>query len=212
MLQASDIRFRYESRGPFVLNGVSLGIRPGETVGLRGRSGGGKTTLARILAGYLQPVSGQVLLDGTKMSGVGACPVQLIFQHPELTINPQFRISKALSEASDDWALLAEPLGIEPDWLSRFPHELSGGELQRIALARALGPHTRYLIADETTAMLDAITQAAMWRILMRAVRDRGVGLLAISHDALLLKRVADRIVVLDEVGQVQLEDERDGR
>lgn len=197
MLQASDIRFRYNQQSPWLLDGISVEIGPGEIVGLNGQSGQGKTTLAKILTGYLKPSSGVVLLDSSPLAKIGYCPVQLVFQHPDLTINPHFPMSKALTEGGFDGCALAERLGIDPSWLSRYPHELSGGELQRIALARALGPRTRYLIVDETTAMLDAITQVTIWEFLIRAVAERGLGLLAISHDGALLNRVAARVVTL---------------
>ena len=205
MLQATDICFRYTQDGPWLLSGVSLGIGPGEVVGLRGPSGQGKSTLAKILAGYLKPASGSILLDGAPVVEGGYAAVQMVFQHPELTINPHFSVEKALSEAGSFAHELAAPLGIDPAWLSRFPHELSGGELQRIAVARALGPGTRYLIADETTAMLDAITQASIWKLLARTVEERGIGLLAISHDAALLGRIAHRIVELKDLHRVSI-------
>jgi peptide/nickel transport system ATP-binding protein len=129
----------------------------------------------------------------------------MVFQHPELTINPHFSVEKALSEAGTFARAFAEPLGIDPRWLSRFPHELSGGELQRIAVARALGPKTRYLIADETTAMLDAVSQASIWKLLSSRVEERGIGLLAISHDAALLGRIAHRIVELKDLRSVSV-------
>ena len=197
MLQAIDLRFRYFSRGPWLLDGASLEIERGEVVGLRGASGEGKTTLARIVAGYLKPASGRVLVDGALDVDCGYRAVQMVFQHPELTLNPHFRIDKTLTECGHDARELAESLGLDPSWLSRFPHELSGGELQRIALARALGPRTRYLIADEMTSMLDVITQAASWKLVLRIVEQRGIGLMAISHDAALLARVAHRVVEL---------------
>lgn len=195
MLEASQIRFRYSDRVAWLLDRVSLSISPGEIVGLRGPSGCGKSTLARILGGYLAPHSGQVTVNGIALPKSGICPVQLVFQHPELAINPHFRIGKALAECAHDAWALAEPLGLERDWLDRFPHELSCGELQRVALARALGPETRYLLLDEITTMLDAVTQASIWRYLLRIVDERNIGVLAISHDTALLERVAGRLV-----------------
>jgi peptide/nickel transport system ATP-binding protein len=197
MLKARDIRFRYSPRAPWLLDSVSLDIAPSEIVGLQGPSGTGKTTLAKILAGYLRPSEGTIQVDDAPTSGQGPSAVQLLFQHPELTINPHFRIAKALSEAGQAAHQMAESLGIEKTWLSRFAHELSGGELQRVALARALVPSTRYLVADEPTTMLDAITQAEIWQLLLREVAERGLGLLVISHDVALLKRVCHRIVPL---------------
>jgi peptide/nickel transport system ATP-binding protein len=199
MLSARDIRFRYSARGSWLLDHASIDLAPSEIVGIRGPSGTGKTTLAKILAGYLKPASGLILVDDSPLRAIGYHPVQLVFQHPELTINPYFRIGKALAEAGEEALVMARGLGVEAGWLSRFPHELSGGELQRVALARALGPKTRYLIADEPTAMLDAITQAEIWRLLLRIVQERKIGLLAISHDVALLERVSHRIVCLTD-------------
>ena len=88
-------------------------------------------------------------------------------------------------------------LNIEPLWLTRWPHELSGGELQRFAVARALGPETRYLIADEMTTMLDANTQAQIWRAVLAHARQYQVGVLAISHESPLLARICDRVLTL---------------
>lgn len=197
MLKARDIRFRYSPRAPWLLDGVSIDVAPSEIVGLQAPSGTGKTTLAKILAGYLKPSQGTIQVDEASLLGQGPQSVQLLFQHPELTINPHFRIAKALSEAGQTAHQMVESLGIERAWLTRFPHELSGGELQRIALARALVPSTRYLVADEPTTMLDAITQAEIWKILLRVVAERKLGLLVISHDLALLKRVCHRAVPL---------------
>jgi peptide/nickel transport system ATP-binding protein len=199
MLSARDVRFRYSPRGPWLLDGASIDVAPSEIVGVRGPSGIGKTTFAKILAGYLKPASGQILVDDFPKTECGPSPIQLVFQHPELTINPYFRVAKALEEAGEEAPTIAKHLGVKDRWLSRFPHELSGGELQRVALARALGPKTRYLIADEPTAMLDAITQAEIWRLLVDIVQERKIGLLAISHDVALLERVSHRIVSLTD-------------
>src|SRR5512145_2342809 len=131
MLEACELRYRYSASGPWLLDEMSIAVSPGEIVGLRGPSGCGKSTLARLLGGYLRPVSGRVLLDERALPTRGHCPVQLVFQHPEFTINPHFRTSKALTECGHDALVLAEELGVERTWLDRFPHELSGGELQR---------------------------------------------------------------------------------
>ncbi len=197
MLQATELRYRFAARSRWVLDGLSLELRPGEVLGLWGSSGEGKTTLARVLAGYLEPHAGRVLVDGSPLPKRGYRSVQLVFQHPEQSINPHFRIARAIGEPVGDVLECMEELGVKASWLSRFPHELSSGELQRVALARALGRQTRYLILDEATAMLDPISQASLWGLLLRELDRRGLGLLAISHDAALLRRVAHRIVFL---------------
>lgn len=193
MLQGDALSFRYE-QGPWILQRTDVRILPGEVVGLPGPSGRGKTTLARLLCGYLQPVEGRVFIDGQPLQQRNYCPAQLLFQHPELAMNPRRKICRTITEAHDCSPAILQSLGIHPGWLQRYPHELSGGELQRIALARVMGEGTRYIVADEMTAMLDANTQALIWEVMLKWVREKEVGVLVISHDLHLLQRVADRI------------------
>lgn len=193
MLRAHDVSFRY-AQGPPILDLVSLAVAPGEIVGLPGPSGRGKTTLGRILCGYLRPQAGTVTLNGRPLPQSGYYPVQLIFQHPELAMNPRCRIGTILNEATSCSDHILQSLGIRGSWLERYPHELSGGELQRIALARVMNDTTQYLVADEITAMLDANTQAHIWQVLLHWAQEHKVGIVAISHDMHLLHRVAGRI------------------
>lgn len=198
-LEAREISFRYGS-GEWVLRGVSLAVNPGEVVGLKGESGTGKTTLARVVAGYLHPLEGEVLLDGKPLARGCYNPVQLMHQHPEKAVNPRWRMRDTLKEAWEVDGATMEALGIERSWLERWPNELSGGELQRICLARALGPGTRFLIADEITTMLDAVTQAQIWGAILGRVKSHGMGVLAVSHDVSLLGQVADRVLDIGEM------------
>ena len=154
-LEAKNLSFRYRRGQPPVLQAVNLTVHPGERVGLRGPSGRGKTTLCKLLAGYERPCGGQVLLDGRPLSGFrGCCPVQLIWQHPETAVDPLLRLGDTLYEAGPVEEEVLEALHIAPAWLDRYPTELSGGELQRFCIARALRPETRFLLCDEITAML----------------------------------------------------------
>ncbi len=198
MLKGENLTFRYNPQKPWILQNVSIQITPGEIVGLRGPSGQGKTTLARLLAGYLQPVTGRVVLDNRPLPAHGYCPAQLIFQHPELAINPRWRIGQVLAEGYTPPPELLAALSLEPGWLNRWPHELSGGELQRVAVARALGPETRYLIADEMTTMLDAVTQAQIWQVVLAQAQQRRLGVLVISHDPSLLGRLCHRTIDIE--------------
>ena len=153
-------------------------------------SGTGKTTLCRILAGFQRPSSGEVLVDGQPLSKRGPCPVQLIGQHPEHALDPRMRMKDSLLEAGPLDEGLLQRLGIQQRWLSRFPHELSGGELQRFCIARALMANPRYLIADEISTMLDAVTQAHIWRRLLEEVEQRGLGLVFTTHSVTLAEQV----------------------
>ena len=198
-LEAKTITFRYPRRGREpVLDAVSLTLERGERLGLSAPSGRGKTTLCRLLAGYERPQRGEILLDGAPLDSFsGACPVQLIGQHPEAMLDPLLPLRISLEQAGPVEPRLMEELHIQPGWLTRYPRELSGGELQRFCIARALGPRTRYVLCDEITAMLDLITQAQVWEFLLREAGRRELGLLVVSHSAALLNRVCTRVYEL---------------
>jgi peptide/nickel transport system ATP-binding protein/Fe3+-transporting ATPase len=195
MLVGKQLTFRYSSRHPWILRDFDVAIAPGEVVGLMGPSGFGKTTLAKLLAGYLTPIAGSVTVNDRSLSLKGYSPVQLIFQNPELAVNPRWRVRQILQEGHMPTPDLLDALGIHQNWLNRYPHELSGGELQRIAVSRVLNSATRYLIADEMTAMLDANTQALIWQAVLSYTRTHQVGLLVISHESALLKRLCGCII-----------------
>lgn len=193
MLEGLDLRFRHGRAGPPVLDGVRIAVRPGEVVGLSGPSGSGKTTLGRILGGHLRPQSGSVRVDGAPLPATGFRPVQLLAQTPLLAMNPRWRIGRILAEAWQPDAADREAFGVRADWLDRTPNELSGGQLQRVSILRSLAPETRYLVADEITGALDAIGQVEIWTALLDRAAARSIGILAISHDAALLGRIANR-------------------
>lgn len=201
MLEGRHLSVAFDGRP--VLDDVSLAVAPGERVQLAAPSGTGKTTLCRVLAGYLAPRTGEVLVDGSPLPKRGLCPVQLIGQHPELTLDPRMRMAASLAECSaseDELARLRELLGIRDGWLTRYPHELSGGEMQRFCIARALGARPRYLIADEISTMLDAVTQAQIWQALLAEAEANGMGLVFVSHSPALAARIATRVVDLPTV------------
>lgn len=205
-LEARDISFRYSAGGRQVLNHVNLTVESGERVGLMAPSGFGKTTLLKILAGYERPESGEVFLDGRPLSEFGGyMPVQMIWQHPELSVNPRRRLRTVLDEG--DWPedggamreRIAREMGISGEWMERYPAEVSGGELQRFCIARALGERTRILLADEITTMLDLINQGQIWGSLLKEVRSREITLVAVSHSEELLEKICNRVVDLGE-------------
>ncbi|MBB3170297.1 ABC transporter ATP-binding protein [Parvibacter caecicola] len=250
-LEARDVSFSYG--GAPVLQGVSLTVEPGRPIALSAPSGFGKTTLCRILAGYLQPHVGTVLVDGAPLPRRGPSPVQLIGQHPERALDPRLRMRDSLAEgvragkraaaaASGEAAArqgepsgrqgeapgsraenpaaqpaqtgpegatqaelqeaLQEALGIRREWLVRFPHELSGGEMQRFCIARALLARPRYLICDEISTMLDAVTQARIWNVVLCQAQEQQLGLVVVSHSAPLLQRLGAQVVDLGQLAE----------
>lgn len=196
MLEARNISFSYGAAVP-VLQNVSLEVQQGERVALLAPSGAGKTTLCRLLAGYLQPSVGEILVDGVPLLKRDVCPVQLIGQHPEHMIDPRMRMRDVLAEAPGVSKELLDGLGIRDEWKPRFAHELSGGELQRFCIARALAANPRYVVADEISTMLDALTQARIWRFLVDWCQENGAGLVFVSHSPALVDCVATRKVEL---------------
>ncbi|MDO4542005.1 MAG: ATP-binding cassette domain-containing protein [Bacillota bacterium] len=168
-----------------------------ERVGILAPSGFGKTTLCQLLAGYLKADSGEILLDGKPLPTKGYCPVQMIWQHPERVVNPRLRMKEVLAEGQDIPEHIITGLGIETDWLNRFPGEISGGEMQRFCIARALGRDTKFILADEISTMLDLITQSQIWNFLLSEVKERGIGLIAVTHSQPLMDLVATRTVEL---------------
>ncbi|MDR3170675.1 MAG: ATP-binding cassette domain-containing protein [Treponema sp.] len=197
-LEAKNLGFRYGD-GPWIFRGVNLSFETGKRIALLGDSGIGKSTLAKVLARYEQPVEGTVRMDGAAF-GKGYNPVQLILQHPETAVNPRFKMRDVLNEGYTPDDALLNRLGIEGAWLERYPQELSGGELQRFCIARALGPQTRFIIADEMSAMFDLITQAQIWDSLLRETQGRDIGLIAITHDHELGKRICGEFLMMEEL------------
>lgn len=196
-LEGKNLSFVYRRKGR-VLEGVSLTVAPGERVGLAGTSGRGKTTLCKLLAGYEKPQEGEVLVEGKPLREYrGLCPVQMLWQHPEMAVDPLMKLGDTLREGGPVAEGLLEALHIQPAWLNRYPTELSGGELQRFCIARALRPGVRYLLCDESTAMLDLITQAQIWQFLLGWAEEHRLGLLIVSHNAPLLERLCTRIELL---------------
>ncbi|MBD2867298.1 ABC transporter ATP-binding protein [Paenibacillus arenilitoris] len=196
-LEANHIYFKYGGSAEWLLEDISLDIRAGEVVGLIGTSGRGKSTLGKILAGQIGGYKGDVLLGGKPVPKGIYSPVQLIYQHPELAVNPRWKLGKTLAEAGEYDDGLRRELGVKTHFLDRYPNELSGGELQRICVMRALRPETRFLIADEISTMLDVITQSQIWHVVLDYAKQYGIGILAITHNEHLAGAICTRKVFM---------------
>lgn len=200
-IKAENISFSYKNKP--ILRDVNLKISNGELIGLFGDSGSGKTTLGKIIAGYIKKYQGTVTLGDKPLPKKGYNPIQLIFQHPEKTLNPKVKMKTSLNESWNVSEDVIESMGIKPEWMNRYPTELSGGELQRFALARAIGPQTKFIIADEITTMLDAITQAQIWEIMAKIAKERDIGILVVSHNKKLMERLCEKTIYLNDINKI---------
>lgn len=201
-LKASNITFSYNKKRQ-ILKDISLSLNSNQIIGLMGDSGSGKSTLCKVLAGYITHYKGEVTLDGNKIPDKDFYPVQLIFQHPEKTMNPKWKMNKVLNESWTPPQELKDTFGLKDKWLTRWPSELSGGELQRFSILRALNPKTKFIIADEISTMLDAVTQVQIWEKLIKYAKVNNIGILAVSHDPELLEVICDDILYFDEINNL---------
>ncbi|MBK1783539.1 ATP-binding cassette domain-containing protein [Prauserella cavernicola] len=209
------VRFGRGARATTALDGVSVAVPAGHTVGLVGESGSGKSTLAKAILGIVPTESGRVLLDGTDVSGLGRQErraflrrVQLIPQDPYSSLNPRRTIGQTLAEAldpararvgrhTDAIHAALEDVALPADAAHRYPHEFSGGQRQRIAIARALVTRPEVVIADEITSALDVSVQAEVLSLLARLRQERDLTMLFISHNLAVVEQVSDEVVVL---------------
>ncbi len=204
--------------GKPVLEDVTLDIHSGETVGIYGRSGIGKSTLAKILCGVLRPNAGTVYLDGEVLCAPGTAydraaglRIQMVYQQPYASLDPGQKLISGFREliryhrlapgrkAADELTIrLISEVGLEPDILSHLPRQISGGEAQRIAIARSLLLSPRLLILDEATSMLDVSTQANVLALVRRITAGTCGAIMLISHDLELVEHVCGRIYMFD--------------
>ena len=206
-------RFRNVDKTWFTaVDSASLTLQRGKTLGLLGQSGSGKSTLGQMMVGLLKPDSGELFFHGERLSypirGQARRKIQILFQHPEVSFNPQLTLRQSLIEPFkltgrpfNDGAILSviEPFGLHAEHLSRYPGELSGGELQRAALARVTVLEPEMILLDEPTSMLDVITQAQMIDFLRRYQQHHQTAYLFITHSTALAEQFCDEIVNMED-------------
>ena len=202
-LKATNISFQYPSSKEYILKDIDISLDNTKITGLVGDSGSGKSTLCKILSGYVTNYEGSVTFDGNPLPKKGFKPVQLIYQHPEKVMNPKWKMEQVLKESWDVSDDLLNEFGIQKSWLTRFPQELSGGELQRFSVLRSLNPNTKFLIADEMTTMLDAITQVQILDSVLKIVKQRNMGFLLVSHDMDLVDTICDDKIYLKDLNKI---------
>ena len=199
-LKVTNISFKYPSANKYLLKDINLELDNNKIIGLIGDSGSGKSTLCKILSGYISKYEGTVTFNGNTLPKKGFKPVQLIYQHPEKVMNPKWRMDNVLKESWDVDDEFLKEFGIQKSWLTRFPQELSGGELQRFSVVRSMNPNTKFLIADEMTTMLDAITQVQILDSVLKIVKQRKMGFLLVSHDMDLVNTICDDKIYLNDI------------
>ncbi|WP_370618088.1 ABC transporter ATP-binding protein [Mumia sp. Pv 4-285] len=199
------------------VDGVSLSLRRGKTLGLVGESGSGKSTLAKVLVGIEKPTRGQILVDGQDVSDLGRADrrelrrhIQMVFQDPYTSLNPRMSVGEIVGEAyaihpdavppgGKEKAVrdLLDRVGLNPDHIHRFPHQFSGGQRQRIGIARALAVSPKILLCDEPVSALDVSIQGQVINLLEELQDDLGLSYLFIAHDLSVVRHIADEVAVM---------------
>ncbi|MFE6824390.1 dipeptide ABC transporter ATP-binding protein [Streptomyces sp. NPDC057690] len=215
VLEARGLRreFGRGKRALAAVDGVSLTVHRGETLGVVGESGSGKTTLGRMLVGLLEPTAGEVRYEGRVSSGVNPT-VQMVFQDPVSSLNPRRSVGESIADPlrarvrgvrgkKDEAGVrgrvteLLERVGLEAAHYDRYPHEFSGGQRQRVGIARALAADPRVIVCDEPVSALDVTTQAQVVALLGELQRELGLALVFVAHDLAVVRQVSDRVAVM---------------
>lgn len=209
-------QFLLKGQALHALQNFSFTLSHGEILGLGGESGCGKSTVAKLLMGFIQPTSGSIFFNGQNLADLIAQKshawrrhIQMIFQHPTASLNPRLTVEKTLAEPfiihglakgkelSNQLITLLSQVGLSEDYLKRLPHELSGGQKQRIAIARALALKPQLLICDEPFSALDVSVQAQLINLLAHLQSEHHLSYLIISHDLSILRYLTHRMAIM---------------
>ena len=225
VLQVEDLKKHYPVKSGFLrhttgtvfaVDGVSFSIAPGETLGLVGESGCGKSTVARTVMRLVEPTSGRIVVEGTDIAGLSKAALrpfrremQMVFQDPFSSLNPRMSAGDIVREpllvhnvasgreADERVAALFAQVGLRPGQMGNFPHQFSGGQRQRISIARALALNPRLIVADEPVSALDVSIQAQVINLLMDLQRDQGLAYLFIAHDLAVVEHISHKVAVM---------------
>lgn len=191
-----------------VLDDINFSVDSGEILGIVGLSGGGKSTLAKIIARLIDCDGGKIFLCGEDITHPNDNDfyrnMQMIFQNPEDSFNPRRTLGASIAEPIKNFGVnanaddLLRQVGLPIDYSARYPHEVSGGECQRAAIARAISVEPKLLICDEATSALDVTIQAQIVALIKKLCTERNISCIFITHDLNLLKKIADRVLVLE--------------
>ncbi len=211
ILEGKNLSKRYSGsrKSVFALRGVDICLNKGEVLGVVGESGSGKSTLLKLLSGLETPSSGEVLLNGRRLSARRTKndyrAIQMIFQDAPASFHPRRTIAASIGEtvrnlcggADFDKAALCASVGLSPELMDRLPRQLSGGQCQRLAIARAIAVNPEILLCDEVTSALDVSSQAQILRLLADICREREMSAVFVSHDLAVVSCLCSRIMVM---------------
>lgn len=217
LLEVKNIKKSFYKGNKFVnaVNGITFSVKKGECVGIVGESGSGKSTVARMITKLITVDSGQIILDGidiTDAKGKNLVKVyrkiQMVFQVPVSSFNPRLTLGESIMEnlvnngltrenAKNKMHNLLEICGLDKEYSKRYPHQVSGGECQRAAIARAIAINPELIILDEATSALDVTVQAQIVDLLMKLRKETGISYILICHDIAIVQKICDRIIVM---------------